>query len=682
MALTITSNLTVWTNAESGESGTWEVSNISNGHGLNTDEFLQGNSSYSGKVQAAGNSYIIYNYGSNQDLSSKPIIRMWCRFMEIPKFNGDGLRLYVEDGSGNTVEYFIGGGSIGGGYQHLTTPEWQYIYVDTNRPPDVSTGTISWSTIRKIGVRAYTNTKPNRADNIFVDSIRYGPGLKITGTNAIPGRGFEEIFNDDDSTSNKYGIIQRLDGGGYLLTGELRFGDASGTTSTDFTDNSGTKLFVRNQRLYGGTIETSGDLGIVVEGNGTGTTNFQVGDLVGTGDGRQGLKGITISSDGDPVAWDSETDTTDVDSVELYGCVFKGMGEMKLAGSTTQEAIGCTFINCAEIQANTIEFLNNTIIAPIPLRGLELNSTSHQMKQLDFIAGADTTKPIHRCQRWNGLSYTDETVDINDAGANDVAVPTVTTYDITFSSRSVFGKLTINVGTAATGGAYAWQYFNGTAWTALSGVTDNTNGFTTSGTNDVTFTIPTNWARASHDVEVPAYFVRAICNTSPSVAASLTQGWIDEIAEHHLHIPSGTAYTVNQFNMFGFGSNGAPKWHGENSTTGTVTISASESTLVSGEFNNTGTGSSTTVNSVSDITLTGLIANTEVRVYSAGTTTEIDGVENSGTSFTFTANVAASVDIVIHHVNYEHLRIESYTIPATNTSLPIQQRFDRNYYNP
>jgi hypothetical protein len=91
-----------------------------------------------------------------------------------------------------------------------------------------------------------------------------------------------------------------------------------------------------------------------------------------------------------------------------------------------------------------------------------------------------------------------------------------------------------------------------------------------------------------------------------------------------------------------------------------------------------------TVNIVASVTVTftGLQTNTEVRVYEAGTATEIDGVENSGSSFAWSSTASNSVDYIIHHVSYEHIRVESYTVPATNTSIPIQQRVDRNYLNP
>ena len=115
------------------------------------------------------------------------------------------------------------------------------------------------------------------------------------------------------------------------------------------------------------------------------------------------------------------------------------------------------------------------------------------------------------------------------------------------------------------------------------------------------------------------------------------------------------------------------EYTGDITTTGTITLQ--NSGLIIG----TATDSVGTT-TVTVLTLTGLQANSEVRVFNAGTTTEIAGVENSGTSFT--ANISAnSVDIVIHSLGFEYQKI-SGADTTSNLTLPIQQRVDRNYSNP
>ena len=81
------------------------------------------------------------------------------------------------------------------------------------------------------------------------------------------------------------------------------------------------------------------------------------------------------------------------------------------------------------------------------------------------------------------------------------------------------------------------------------------------------------------------------------------------------------------------------------------------------------------------LTLTGLQANSEVRVYTAGTTTEIAGVENSGTTFVDATIAVNSVDIVIQRMSRMNTKRLKRPDTSSNLTLPIQQRFDRNYSN-
>lgn len=119
-----------------------------------------------------------------------------------------------------------------------------------------------------------------------------------------------------------------------------------------------------------------------------------------------------------------------------------------------------------------------------------------------------------------------------------------------------------------------------------------------------------------------------------------------------------------------------------NIATGTVGITvASTGTVPS--VRSAGATVNVTANQVT-LTLTGLVANSEVRIYSAGTTTELAGVENSGTTFQYSYTYAAStfVDIVIHNVGYVYQRLANLELGSANSSIPITQIFDRNYSNP
>ena len=117
---------------------------------------------------------------------------------------------------------------------------------------------------------------------------------------------------------------------------------------------------------------------------------------------------------------------------------------------------------------------------------------------------------------------------------------------------------------------------------------------------------------------------------------------------------------------------------GDMVTTGVITM------LGGAVFNGTRTDANGTIAPPVTITMTNVQPNSEIRAYvgtNPATAVEIDGVENSGTSFTFSQTEAGNDGyIVVAAQDYENLKI-NITYIAQNQSIPIQQRFDRNYRN-
>ena len=113
----------------------------------------------------------------------------------------------------------------------------------------------------------------------------------------------------------------------------------------------------------------------------------------------------------------------------------------------------------------------------------------------------------------------------------------------------------------------------------------------------------------------------------------------------------------------------------KNSSGGDISLTTIETTIT------TNTGPDITIVTSATLTLTGLIANSEIRVYTAGSTTELGGVENSGTSFSLAGITENSVDIQIHALAHLNQRLTAVNTSA-NTSIPITQLVDRQYLNP
>lgn len=132
-----------------------------------------------------------------------------------------------------------------------------------------------------------------------------------------------------------------------------------------------------------------------------------------------------------------------------------------------------------------------------------------------------------------GPSYVDITTEFNDAtNANVDPFPlTEAVEDAMYIGQDIpFSTVTFDYanGTAGSGGVVAWEYWNGTTWVAVSGLTDNTNGFTTAVADGLTvvFTEPSDWATTSVNSSAQLYFLRARVTTIYTTNPVLDQGFV------------------------------------------------------------------------------------------------------------------------------------------------------------
>lgn len=140
-------------------------------------------------------------------------------------------------------------------------------------------------------------------------------------------------------------------------------------------------------------------------------------------------------------------------------------------------------------------------------------------------------------QVWNedvtAETFVDETTDANDAGNADWTVfpasEAIGDY-VAFGYTKPFTRIVFDYanGTAGVGGAVDWEYWDGAEWTALSGVSDATSGFTTAAADNlsVTWTEPTDWKRRVLNSGQSLYYVRAKITTVYSTNPVLDQGFL------------------------------------------------------------------------------------------------------------------------------------------------------------
>ena len=174
---------------------------------------------------------------------------------------------------------------------------------------------------------------------------------------------------------------------------------------------------------------------------------------------------------------------------------------------------------------------------------------------------------------------------------------------------------------------------------------------------------------------------------------SLTSGEMDNVtncdftgsstAGHAMRITSSGTVTFVGNTFTGFGSTTSAAI--EYSAAGTLTINVSGGGTIPTTYA-TG-GGSVVVNQNVVITLTGLAEDTRVACYDDAFGNNGVLIEEKTTTAldpdpAFTINTATSpvVNFMIQHVDYQDASIWQYTVPATDTTVPVVQQTDRQYF--
>lgn len=131
-------------------------------------------------------------------------------------------------------------------------------------------------------------------------------------------------------------------------------------------------------------------------------------------------------------------------------------------------------------------------------------------------------------------TFTSQTAGFNDATvANWLVLPTTDAVGnyAAVGMLAPFGGMTLDStgGTPGVAGAVTWEYWNGSAWTALAGVVDGTSSFTAAAGagQAVTWTVPTDWAPLSLNGGASLYYVRAVSDGNYTTSPIYDAGVVD-----------------------------------------------------------------------------------------------------------------------------------------------------------
>jgi hypothetical protein len=293
-----------------------------------------------------------------------------------------------------------------------------------------------------------------------------------------------------------------------------------------------------------------------------------------------------------------------------------------------------------------------------------------------------------------GSVYTDFTAEAitpaSGANGDVVALPNVpanandaTYFGALVPFNAISGVTQTTQGPTHTG---IWEYWNGSSWATLTN--DFQDFYRTNTVGEATWSIPSAW-EANDDPGVGFDLFWARYRTTGegfniTTAQRYHQVFVDKVYEELVKWGQGEyalplSLGADGWRTFYNVKNGEGVWLA-NRGAGTIDTMVSDA------------GVGFTPPQSFTFTITGLVADTEVRIYNSLTREELAGTESSSTSFAYNYEYGGSdipIFVNIHNLEYEWFRLgESETASSSlqlsnaNQTIPVQQRFDRNFENP
>jgi hypothetical protein len=315
-------------------------------------------------------------------------------------------------------------------------------------------------------------------NNTWLDEMKYvpanTPGIIVEGRNGgSTDWTSADIYTQLGVTA---GTFKPGAGGEYLVNTPIQFG-INDTSTHGFTDTNKTWIFEDHEFVAPDFYKLS------ALGNSGGTTNVTFGAKTGTGDDATGAQGLTIQAEATGARWSMDFNDANLDAIGFYGCSFLHGNEFQLNDAAV-EVISTTYVD------GTYATITNSL----------------QQRCGIIDANTDDQDAAEVWYEDVGTSWSEQTSGFNDAtDANWTVFPASEAIGdyCAIGSTSVFNKLTLDNanGTAGVGGSVVivWEYWNGSAWTALAGVVDGTSNFTATASDGqiVEWTMPSDWEATS-----------------------------------------------------------------------------------------------------------------------------------------------------------------------------------------
>ena len=274
-----------------------------------TDINAEGTASWRCRVTGANLGGVGADNGSGVSLAGGQHVFIWARTLDLVSAT-DGWRIRISSGANtnaNYTEISVGDANtsrnlVRGFYNFVGDPLYPPLNVNGTRP--------TWTNNQSFAILANHTTSSSR-DTMFVDEIKVGTGITVTGGAATP-RGSAEIASNDET--NGRGTFQDINGVYYVM-GRITLGDTAAATNSTFEDS--------NQTWVWQSGAMGGEFNQVMFMGGTGTNRVTFGSKVGTGTAAVGLGGNTFLAAGE-VPFSFHAHSANIDT-QIYGCTFLGL---------------------------------------------------------------------------------------------------------------------------------------------------------------------------------------------------------------------------------------------------------------------------------------------------------------------------------------------------------------------
>jgi hypothetical protein len=416
-------------------SETWDKTGLISAPGSETDIFLQGSSAVS-CLASNKSGWMFFDIGSGNELDfgasgseENQLIYIWFTVTTVGTLDtlaNKGLAIQIGTTTSD-FDYWTICGSDGNdnGY----TGGWMCAVLDVSNTTRTGYGGsgLTKSSARYFGIYIST-TGSSKSDNLVIDQIMVGNGLRVTGSGATDG--WQDVVDYcTDFTNRAWGMIQER-AGIYYVFGHLYVGDSSQTAVTSLSDNA--RIFRFSDFLYytgsaWATAIPNGHNGLTIEDAASYTTTFQDGTLVGSDQGRSGS--VWIGGDSTNTTFDLYGGSAAGSVTKMYGSTFRGIdGGITWGNDSDHHCYSVTFEECAQfnpvgaVKVRNCLFINTADTDAALLWNENIDITDCQFIANTTGAGVEMPSAAGSPYTYTDLTFSGNTYDVLNSSGSAITV--------------------------------------------------------------------------------------------------------------------------------------------------------------------------------------------------------------------------------------------------------------------